>query len=183
MQTHSRVNPINNNLLVKQLPVAREGLIHLPEVETRDSIFCTIIELGSKVKDKGLDKGVVIVTNLSKCQKTKDGLLLVKEFDIIMIMRGKVIFPFGNRILIERNTEEEVVNGIIRIACYESKDQTLEGFVIRKGLKDGKIVDFPVEVGDKIKISKWDISIHEVGNDGKYYLSVPFSLMEFKYES
>jgi chaperonin GroES len=66
--------------------------------------------------------------------------------------------PLGNRVLVRRQEpEEKVKGGIIIPDTAKKKQETAEVIALGSGKKDkqGKLIPFPVKVGDLILIDKY----------------------------
>ena len=76
--------------------------------------------------------------------------------------------PLGNRVLVKRlEPEEKMKGGIILPDTAKKKQETAAVVAIGTGKKDksGKLISFPVKVGDKILMEKY--SGQEVTLDGE----------------
>ena len=175
---------LGRRLLVKQLPVSRQSLIALPDATMQKSFIAVIKQVGGDVKDKvTLQKDtIVLINSYDKKEKgTRPGEWFVSEDAIYLIKRGKFYHPFGRRVLLNRFNEEVKVGTIIIPACNDSTDQTLFGIVTAKGIVDGNIIsDLEFDVGDIVKIEKWNTAIREIEIDDQACLSVLVRDIQYK---
>lgn len=177
------IHPINNYILVKPLVSLREGRIHLPDQIVQKSVFAHILDVGESVADRFITKDKIVMLS-SNCMRTilPNGTWIVKESDIIAI-RHDIVRPFGNRIFIKRFNEEKKVGSIIIPSTHDSADQSLEGIFTTAGLVNGEKVEFPVPIGEKVKIEKWSMNLIEIDVSGDYFLSVPVKEVQYAFES
>ena len=177
-----QLKPINNNILFERMYPMREGLIHLPDSIKQKSFFAIIHDTGEKVKDSYLVKDRIVFLN-PYCMRIKfdeTKRFIAKESDIVAVMQEGVLRPFGNRVLMRRLNQERVSSGGIIIPdCHESADQTLEGILVGYGVVNGNIIDFPVPVGDHVKIEKWSPNLIEIDVNGEYDLTVPVKELQY----
>lgn len=172
---------IGNNILVKKIEVAQKSIIAMPESTVQKTLLATVVKTGSDC-ELLKENEVCLFNPYGVSAKLDNGYFIVTEKEAIAVRVNNIFRPVGNRILVKRinNTDIKTKGGIIIQQCTSHSDQTLYGFVVALGYKNGKIVDFPLEPADYIKIAKWDKSIKEVEIERDYYLSVPFSLIELK---
>lgn len=85
--------------------------------------------------------------------------------------------PLSNRILIEKNAEEDQVvheSGLVVVGGNKKSSGVIDGIVsaVGEGIldKNGKIIPMSVKVGDKILFPEY--SAEEVDVDGKKYLMI-----------
>lgn len=79
--------------------------------------------------------------------------------------------PLGNRVLVKRlDPEEKVKGGIILPDIAKKKQETATVVAIGTGKKDkqGNLIPFPVNVGDKILMEKY--AGHEVTVDSEEFI-------------
>ena len=175
---------LGRRLLVQQLPVARQSSIILPDSTMQKSFIAVIKQVGNDVKDKiTLQKDVIVLINSydKKEKGTKTGEWFVNEDAIYLIKRGKFYHPYGRRVLLNRFNEEINYGKLIIPSCNDSSDQTLFGVVQAKGIVAGNIIsDLAFEVGDIVKIEKWNTAIREVEIDDQACLSVLVRDIQYK---
>lgn len=175
---------LGRRLLVKQLPVSRQSLIALPDATMQKTFIAVIKQVGEDVKDKlSLQKDVIVLINsYDKREKgIKPDEWFVSEDAIYLIKRGRFYHPFGRRVLLNRFNEEVRVGNIIIPSCHDSSDQTLFGVVQARGIANGKIIsDLEFDVGDIVKIEKWNIAIREIEIDDQACLSVLIRDIQYK---
>jgi co-chaperonin GroES (HSP10) len=175
---------LGRRLLVQHLPVARQSLIALPDATMQKSFIAVIKQVGEDVKDKiTLQKDtIVLINSYDKKEKgTRPGEWFVSEDAIYLIKRGKFYHPYGRRVLLNRFNEELKFGSLIIPSCNDSSDQTLFGVVQAKGIVNGNIIsDLVFEVGDIVKIEKWNTAIREVEIDDKACLSVLVRDIQYK---
>lgn len=161
----------------------REGLIHLPDQIVQKSNFANVLDVGNKVRDNFIIPNRIIMLSSGCIRTIIDNNWLIKEEDIIAV-RDDIIRPFGNRILIKRfNEERRSKGGIIIPSNHDSADQSLEGIFIAVGLVNGEKIEFPVPVGEKVKIEKWSRNIIEMDINGDFHLSVPVKEIQYAFDS
>jgi hypothetical protein len=169
---------------VQHLPVARQSLIALPDATMQKSFIAVIKQVGEDVKDKiTLQKDtIVLINSYDKKEKgTRPGEWFVSEDAIYLIKRGKFYHPYGRRVLLNRFNEELKFGSLIIPSCNDSSDQTLFGVVQAKGIVNGNIIsDLVFEVGDIVKIEKWNTAIREVEIDDQACLSVLVRDIQYK---
>jgi co-chaperonin GroES (HSP10) len=175
---------LGRRLLVKQLPVSRQSLIVLPDATMQKSFIAVIKQVGDGVKDKiTLQKDVIVLINSydKKEKGTRDGEWFVSEDAIYLVKRGRFYHPYGRRVLLGRFNEEVSFGNIIIPACNDSADQSLFGIVQAKGIVAGNIIsDLEFDVGDIVKIEKWNTAIREVEIDDQACLSVLVRDIQYK---
>lgn len=175
---------LGRRLLVQQLSVSRQSLIALPDATMQKSFIAVIKQVGDDVKDKlTLQKDVIVLINSydKKEKGTRPGEWFVSEDAIYLIKRGKFYHPYGRRVLLTRFNEEVKAGSIIIPSCHDTSDQTLFGIVTSKGIVNGKIIsDLEFDVGDIVKIEKWNIAIREVEIDDKACISVLVKDIQYK---
>jgi co-chaperonin GroES (HSP10) len=175
---------LGRRLLVQHLPVARQSLIALPDATMQKSFIAVIKQVGEDVKDKiTLQKDtIVLINSYDKKEKgTRPGEWFVSEDAIYLIKRGKFYHPYGRRVLLNRFNEELKFGSLIIPSCNDSSDQTLFGVVQAKGIVNGNIIsDLVFEVGDIVKIEKWNTAIREVEIDDQACLSVLVRDIQYK---
>ncbi len=183
-QSKSVKQTLGRRLLVKQLPVARQSQVILPDSTVQKTFIAVIKQVGNDVKDKmSLQKDtIVLINSYDKKEKgTRPGEWFVNEDAVYLIRRGKFYHPFGRRVLLGRFNEEISFGKIIIPSCQDSSDQTLFGIIQAKGIVDGKIIsDSEFEVGDIIKIEKWNTAIREIEIDDQACLSVLVKDIQYK---
>ncbi len=169
---------------MQHLPVARQSLIALPDATMQKSFIAVIKQVGEDVKDKiTLQKDtIVLINSYDKKEKgTRPGEWFVSEDAIYLIKRGKFYHPYGRRVLLNRFNEELKFGSLIIPSCNDSSDQTLFGVVQAKGIVNGNIIsDLVFEVGDIVKIEKWNTAIREVEIDDQACLSVLVRDIQYK---
>lgn len=170
----SKLLPINDNITIKRLQPLRRGMIHIPEEKLQKEFYGIIQEVGNKVRDTFLQKDLIVfLTSTSKHTCKYGDLYVIKEHDILAIKKDGIIRAFGDRVLIKRLNQETVSpGGIIIPDCHDSADQSLEGILISRGVKNGQVIDIPIHGGETVRIEKWNQYIVELDVDGEYYLSV-----------
>ena len=153
---------VGKRMLVTQLSVASESIIYMPDATVQKTFLGIIKLVGKNVSDKEtLYRDRICMFNpYTKEKGRKPNDWFFKESDIILIKKGANYHPFGRRVLIKRlNNTEIVKGGIIIPTAYKSSDQTLFGVVFSKGISKNNIIDANCEVGDIVKIQKWDKEI------------------------
>lgn len=174
---------IGNRMLVNRISTAVKSEIYMPQ-ETIQKMFLGVVrKVGDEVKDRQtiVEDRICLFNSFSAQKAKKANEWFFNEQDVILVKVGGNYHPFGYRILVSRLNNTEVSRGGVIIPTgYKSSDQTLFGVVYSKGISNNNIIDIPIDVGDIIKIQKWDTSIKEVEFDGLHYLSVPLSLVEYK---
>jgi co-chaperonin GroES (HSP10) len=184
------IGTIGKRIVLSKIDVAKKSALYLPETTMQKTLLGVIRFVGRDVKDKCLQKDVVVLVDTTSVKKyvTRRKVgggeitslnFICEEKDILLIRKSKILFPVGSSVLIQRINDEVKKDKIIIPSCYRSSDQSLFGVVALKGLKDGNPIDYPVSVGDIVKIEKWDNSIREVEIDDKYYLIVPTKLLQY----
>jgi len=174
---------IGNRLLVNHLSTAIRSEIYLPQATVQKTFLGAIRKVGSEVKDKltFVEDRICLFNSFAaqKAQKPKEWIF--SETDVILVKLGKNYHPPGYRVLVSRlNNTEVLKSGIIIPTGYQTSDQTLFGVVYSKGISNNNIIDIPIDIGDIIKIQRWDKSIKEIEIDGLHFLSIPLSLVEYK---
>lgn len=173
---------IGKRLLVKQVVACSRSAIQLPDSTVQKTFLCMIKKVGKDVSDRAtLQQDALCLANpFSREKGTKQDEWFVKESDVFLVKKGSNYHPVGNRILISRLNNTDVKVGHIFIPqAYESSDQTMFGIVFSFGIKNGQKVESVLNIGDIVKIKKWDVSIQEVDIDGGQFLSVPAGLLEY----
>lgn len=181
------VKVLGNNILVKQLSVARNSPIFLPDSTIQKTFMGIIVDVGDKVKDQlTFQKDVVcLISSEARVKTPKNDEWIINPADIYLIKRfGGMYYPPGHRVLIKRFNKEEIViskdTNIVIPAAFQSSDQTLFGTVFALGVNQGVFIEeVGFMVGDTIKIAQWDVRIREVEINDEYFLSVPLSLLEY----
>ena len=178
------ITPINNNILVQRSTPIRTGNIFIPETAVQDHFYGTIVKIGNKVKDvNSLKVGRTVIVRKGSGVKYQKNLYLVHDYEILMLVFDGVWRPFGHKVLLERRIEESIsAGGILIPACYQTKDQTRECTFIKPGIINGKEVEVPLETGDTVIVTKWDMTIDEVEYNGSYGIVVPIKLLSHKEE-
>jgi co-chaperonin GroES (HSP10) len=174
---------LGNHILVQQLVQGKQSMIALPDSTLQRSFLGVIKQVGTDLIDKvTLQPDMICLINPGSRQKgTRPGEWFVNEHDIYLIKKGASYNPYGPRILISRMNNVDVkVGSIIIPQCHQSSDQTYFGTVYSKGIVNGMTLrDVGLEIGDFVKVQKWDISIREIEIDEGAFLSVPLSLIEY----
>lgn len=127
----------------------------------------------------------ILITKNAEICKVNDDEYLVKESDVVLVKNNRLPWtPIGHTALLKRDVDEEIVNGIIRVAAYKSKDQTLFCFFQRPGIfktKGGAHVlhETPCSYGDRVKLARWTDRMHDVGVDDELFVIVPISEIQY----
>lgn len=184
------IGTIGKRIVLSKIEAARASSIYLPETTLQKTLLGAIRFVGREVKDTVLQKDTIVLADTTSVKKyitrRKQGnaeitsiSFICEEKDILLVRRGKVMYPLGNTVLVQRINDEIKKGQIIIPSCYQSSDQSLFGVVALKGLIDGVSNEYPVGIGDIVKIEKWHQSIREVEIDNKYYLIVPTKLLQY----
>lgn len=191
----NKIKAVGNNIVVKpvNIEIPAQGVI-IPDVGQHSFFYGTIQSVGEKC-NKVIREGCSVFLKRLKGQKVEQegqNTYIFKEEDILLIRWRGQWHPIGNKILIMRDVEEEqLASGIIISACRPTKDQTLFGVVLNMGLihvqaKPDSFVtkfDYPVNIGDKVKIKEWSQEIQEVGLDKMNCIIVKPSQLDYKIEN
>jgi chaperonin GroES len=85
--------------------------------------------------------------------------------------KKSILKPIGNRVIVKRLEQEETLKGgIVLPDSAKKKQETAEVIAIGSGktTKEGKVLPFPVKVGDKVLMDKY--SGQEVTVDDEEYV-------------
>lgn len=174
---------INNRLLLQPSSSKIRGGIAIPESVVSATSMCRILIKGNKVSPFLKENDVVICENGFSERKTMtiEDCFICKEDNIIAVFRNGVIWPIGNKILIERDIAESTNNGII--IPENRRIQSLFGTVVRFGITRKPYNVNEIEVGIRICLKEWDAHMIEVSlEDGSFGLIVNENDLLYKIE-
>lgn len=162
------------------------------EIETKSGIVLTqlykpsnhfrVLRIAADCKLDIAPNDFVMMDKLNKT--TMQAYCIDREEQVYLIpasyifgMRSKdgVFVAVGSRVVIKRwnKTEMDLDTKIIKPAFTHEKDQTLEGEVVSLGmLPDGAPWNTPIQVGDLVHLTKWNMDHIELAIGGEYHLVV-----------
>jgi co-chaperonin GroES (HSP10) len=182
-----RLNVIGHNVLIKKLNPVYEGNIIFPDSFKQKLIYGIVISRGEKVNSSIQNESIVTIS--WTCEKVilgreycdNEELIIVKDYDILLIKDKRVFRPFGKNVIISRLNEDVKLNsGIIVHSLTNEKIQTLYGVIKTLGTFNSQIIECNANIGDTVKIKKWSEKIKELEWFNDYCLIVPTELLELK---
>jgi len=154
------------------------GRIVVPDTYSHRTSMCKVLSVGEKVEllregDIVLCRGVFS----ERQNRTIEGLnaFFCEASMIFAKLINKEIYPIGNRVLIEREiNEQERKSGIVIPAAQKSTDQSLYGRIIRFGIRKGKQKSkvYGLNKGDRICLDEWKAEMTEIGFEHRFGLIV-----------
>jgi co-chaperonin GroES (HSP10) len=151
------------------------GTVFVPETYTDASTSCKVIAKGDQVTDLIKTGDVVMcqvglgTRNSGMFPGTRD--FLCQENNIYAVIRNGKLYPFGKRILIRRDIQDEY-HGTIVIP-ENRRSQSLTGTIERVGISREPFKVNGITVGAKIRLTEWNESMTEIElEDGQYGLIV-----------
>lgn len=158
------------------------GLLFIPETVAEHTAMCKVASRGKNVSHFIQANDVVMCENFFS---DRQNLTLANGFfcesrKVFAVIKNKLIYPIGRKLLIRRDMEETRELGIV--IPENRRFQSLFGTVIRWGLFRGT-PNLPIGPGDKIRLKKWEASMVEVQlPDGGYGLIVDEKDLLYKIE-
>lgn len=184
----NKIKALNKNIVVKPVDVEQQGLIVAPDIAEHGYFYGSIQSVGDGC-NKVIRPGALAFFKRLQGQKfVIDGgnFFIFKEDELLLIKWRGNFHPVGNKILLMRDVEEEQLeSGIWIPACRQTKDQSLFGVVFRMGLVQAfpginLPFDYPVNIGDKVKVRGWEMDIEEVGIDQRNCIIVKPKHLDYK---
>lgn len=172
---------VGSRLLVKKLVTGRKSEIILPKATIQKQFIGIIKKVGKDVRDKETltEDRIVFVDNNAGEKGLNDGEFFFKQDDVLLVKKDGLFRPMGNKVLIKRMNNTEVsIGGIIIPMGRKSSDQTLFGVVFALGVSNNNTIDTTLNVGDIIKLQKWDVSMRDVSIDDENYIISPIKHVE-----
>lgn len=196
-----RVRACNDYITVKPVNVISQSTIIIPESVDHFFFYATITSVGekcNKVIKPGMQAFIKRKKNRAQGHEVDGDPTYIFKQDAILLLKWRGQWhPVGNKIMVMRNVEEEIVNGVIIPACFQTKDQTLLATVLRFGLvrklydngfiyedikEETDTFNYPLNMGDRIKIKEWALDIQEIGMDNLNCLIIKPSHLDYKIE-
>jgi co-chaperonin GroES (HSP10) len=166
----TKINKLIGDRIMLTHSVSRmRGVIEIPEYIYEHTASCMILKVGSKVKIpiKSGDK-VLCQSGIGSRMHLKEGnVFLAREENIIGLISGQAIIPFGNKLLIKRDKKGlELQSGIL--IPENKRGQSLGGTIVGFGVSRSKVAN-GAEVGDYILLKEWEPHMIEVQLPDKSY--------------
>jgi co-chaperonin GroES (HSP10) len=187
------LNLIGGWVLIEMDQSKKYRLLEVPDSFQQASPMGQVVMIGTKVPEMIMPGDLVLLKAFNKWKKSQrvtDDITGAKCYiahwkDIeARIFNGKV-YPVGRRILVKRIMSTAVSENIVGRDYNKNIVQSLEVEIVQFGISlEGKDFRFikGLKKGDRCKLTKWEMSITELGIMGKYHLIVDEENLQLKYE-
>lgn len=150
------ITPTKKRLILKPSDSEMRGTMFIPEgIKHRMSTSCKVVARGPEVNPAVKVGNVVLCRVGVDRSKTIDrtASFWSSEDSIYAIVRNQTILPIGKTVLIRRDVQETEVGGIV--IPENRRSQSLEGWVVRRGLYQGQTGIEGIIPGRKIRLTEW----------------------------
>lgn len=178
------IKPINQRIILEPNISKMRGTLFVPDQYVDGATTCMVVAAGEKV-NSFIKEGSIVMCQVgfagrnSNIEGTK--AFWAEENNIYAVLRGGLIFPLGQRVLIRRDIEESEVGGIVIPA--NRRYQSLTGTIVRLGFSKIPMRIADLKTGDKIRLTEWQEHYQQITlEDGSHGLICNDKDLLCKYE-
>lgn len=179
-----RLEPVSDRVMVKRdtaESTTKSGLV-IPENSKEKPTIGTVIAVGegsvlgnNTFLPVGVDVGEVVMFGEysgTEVEVLDEKFVIMKESDIIGIVKGDKLIPLHDRVLVEQDPADSMTKSSILHIPETAKKKQLRGTVLATGkgrvLSDGKLRELKLKEGNRVIFGKYSGS--EISFLGKKYI-------------
>ncbi len=170
------IRPLTDHLILNPSISVMRGGLFVPEQFQEAATSCLVMDRGKSV-NPAIKVGDTVLCPVGFGERKNNIIeenlrwFICKDTHIHAIVRNKVVFPLGRRVLIRRDVQEISINGIV--IPENRRAQSLFGTIERLGLSRSHFKVNGLKVGLKIRLTEWQPHMIETAlEDGSYGLVV-----------